>query len=74
MYTNPQLFQFRKRTLIALTDTQTQKVFVFDENAELLEGFPVYGNSKVDIANADLDSRLELVVKGEDDEILIYKL
>ena len=74
LYTNPQLFQFRKRTLIALTDTQTQKVFVFDENAELLEGFPVYGNSKVDIANADLDSRLELVVKGEDDEILIYKL
>ncbi|MDX1761230.1 MAG: hypothetical protein R3218_03670 [Christiangramia sp.] len=74
LYTDPQLFQFSKRTLIALTDTQTQKVYVFDENAELLEGFPVYGTSKVDIANADLDSRLELVVKGDENEILLYKL
>ena len=74
LYTDPQLFQFRKRTLIALTDIQTKKVYVFDQNAELLEGFPVYGSSKVDIANANLDSRLELVVKGEDNEILLYKL
>ena len=74
LYTDPQLFQFQKRSLIALTDTQTQKVYVFDQNGELLDGFPVYGTSKVDIANADLDSRLELVVKGEANEILLYKL
>ncbi|GAA4307316.1 hypothetical protein GCM10023115_38410 [Pontixanthobacter gangjinensis] len=74
LYTDPQLFQFRKRTLIALTDTQTQKVYVFNDKAELLDGFPVYGTSKVDIANADLDSRLEMLVKGEENEILLYKL
>ena len=74
LYTDPQLFEFKKRTLIALTDTQTHKVYVFDQKGKLLEGFPVYGNSPVDISNADLDSRLELVVKGEDDEILLYKL
>lgn len=74
LYTDPQIFEITNKTLIALTDTQTQKVYVFDENAKLLDGFPVYGNSRVDIANADLDSRLELVVKGEDDEILLYKL
>ncbi|MCM8571003.1 hypothetical protein NE848_16515 [Gramella jeungdoensis] len=74
LYTDPQLFEFRKRTLIALTDTQTHKVYVFDQKGKLLDGFPVYGNSPVDIANADLDSRLELVVKGEENEILLYKL
>ena len=74
LYTDPQLFEFEKRSFIAITDTQTQKVYVFRENSELLPGFPVYGNSAVDIANADLDSRLEMIVKGEENEILLYKL
>ena len=73
LYTDPQLFTVRNRTLIAITDTQTQKVYVFNDKAELLEGFPVYGTSQVDIANADLDSKLELVVKGEENEILLYE-
>ncbi|WP_026935300.1 DUF3352 domain-containing protein [Christiangramia echinicola] len=73
LYTDPQLFTVRNRTLIAITDTQTQKVYIFNDKAELLEGFPVYGTSQVDIANADLDSKLELLVKGEDDEILLYE-
>ncbi|HKJ49567.1 MAG TPA: hypothetical protein VJ973_10780, partial [Christiangramia sp.] len=73
LYTDPQLFTVRNRTLIAITDTQTQKVYVFNDNAELLEGFPVYGTSSVDIANADLDSKLELVVRGEENEILVYE-
>ncbi len=73
LYTDPQLFTFRNRRLIAITDTQTQKVYVFNNKAELLEGFPVYGTSQVDIANADLDSKLELIVRGEENEILMYK-
>ncbi|SDS52488.1 DUF3352 domain-containing protein [Gramella sp. MAR_2010_147] len=74
LYTDPQLFEIGKRSLIAITDLQAQKVFVFDQNAELLPGFPVYGTSEVDISNADIDSRLELLVKGDENEILLYKL
>jgi len=74
LYTDPQLFEIGNRSLIAITDLQAQKVLVFDQNAELLPGFPVYGTSKVDIANADLDSRLELLVRGDENEILLYKL
>jgi len=74
LYTDPQLFEIGKRIFIAITDLQAQKVLVFDQNAELLPGFPVYGTSKVDIANADLDSRLELLVRGDENEILLYKL
>ncbi|MGA8855249.1 MAG: ribonuclease HII, partial [Christiangramia sp.] len=73
LYTDPQLFSLKNRTLITITDTQTQKVYVFNDKAELLEGFPVYGNSQVDIANADLDSKLELIVKGAENEILLYE-
>ncbi|MCP9199706.1 hypothetical protein MKO06_07305 [Gramella sp. GC03-9] len=74
LYTNPQLFEIQGRSLIAITDLQTHKVYLFNSDAELLEGFPVYGNSQVDIANADLDRRLELIVQGEENEIIMYKL
>ncbi|MCB7481479.1 hypothetical protein [Christiangramia sediminis] len=73
LYTDPQLFEIGRNAYIAITDLQAQKVYVFDINAELLPGFPVYGTSKVDIANADLDSKLELIVKGEENEILLYE-
>ena len=73
LYTDPQLFKIGKKSFIAITDLQAQKVYVFDQNAELLPGFPVYGTSQVAIANADLDSKLELIVKGEENEVLLYK-
>ena len=74
LYTNPQLFLIGRKTYVSITDTQAKKVYVFNENAELLPGFPVYGTSEVDIANADLDKRLEMIVKGDDNEVLLYKL
>ncbi|AVR44276.1 hypothetical protein C7S20_02830 [Christiangramia fulva] len=72
LYTRPQLFSVNGKTYIAITDTQTQKVFLFNSNAELLKGFPVFGTSPVDIANADTDDNLELMVKGDKNEIIIY--
>lgn len=74
LYTDPQIFQVKRKTFISVTDTQAKKVFVFDKNGDLLNGFPVYGTSGVDISNADLDARMELVVKGDENEILVYKL
>ena len=74
LYTNPQLFQIGRKTYVSITDTQAKKVYVFNDNAKLLPGFPVYGTSEVDLANADLDKRLEMIVKGGDNEILLYKL
>ncbi len=72
LYTPPQLFSVKGKTLISVTDTQTQRVFVFNADAELLEGFPVYGTSQTDIANADTDENLELLVQGDENEVIIY--
>ncbi len=73
LYSNLQLLEVDNRTFISIRDTQTQKIYLFDDEANLLEGFPVFGTSQVDIANADVDSKLELVTKGEENEILIYE-
>lgn len=72
LYTQPQLFTIKGKNLVAITDTQTSRVFVFNSSGKLLEGFPVYGNSQVDIANADLDKNLELLVQGDNNEVIVY--
>lgn len=73
LYTAPKIFSLNNRIYISTTDLQAQKVYVFDSKAQLLPGFPVYGNSSVDIGNADKDSARELVVKGEEDSVLVYE-
>ncbi|NJW53168.1 hypothetical protein [Salinimicrobium oceani] len=74
LYTAPQLFYINNKYFIAMTDLQAHKVYVFDSNGALLPGFPVYGNSTVDLANADNDSALELVVQDEANAVLVYEI
>lgn len=74
LYTQPQIFSENGEKYIAITDLQAQRVYIFNEKAELLPGFPVYGTSQIDLGNVDIDRRMEFVVKGEENEILLYKL
>lgn len=73
LYTEPEIFYVNDKYYIGLTDLQTQKVYVFDSNADLLPGFPVYGTSKINLNNADIDAQPEFVVKGGEKEVLLYK-
>lgn len=73
LYTGPQIFLENNKYYISISDLQTQKVYVFDSNAELLPGFPVYGTSTIDLGNLDNDNAPEFVVKGDKGEILIYR-
>ncbi|TDN95361.1 hypothetical protein DET49_102248 [Salegentibacter sp. 24] len=74
LYTDPEIFYINDKYYISTTDLQTKEVYVFDSNGELLPGFPVYGTSRIDLNNADIDQRPEFVVKGGEKEVLIYKL
>lgn len=74
LYTRPRIFYINNKLYINVTDLQAKRVFLFDSNAELLPGFPVYGASVIDLGNADEDSSLEFVVRGEDDELLLYEI
>ena len=72
-YTAPKIFYLNDKIYISVTDLQTQKVYLFDSQARLLNNFPVYGNSIIDLDNIDTDRNLEFVVKGEPNSILVYK-
>ncbi|MFD2433628.1 hypothetical protein ACFSO9_08835 [Mesonia maritima] len=74
LYTNPKLFYIDNKIYVSITDTQASKVYLFDSNANLLSGFPVYGNSTISLANLDNRGGLEFCVQGEEDSVLIYSL
>ena len=74
LYTAPEIFYINNKIYVSVTDTQAHKVYLFDSNGKLLPGFPVYGNSRLDLENADDDAAPELVVQGDDDVVLVYEV
>ena len=73
-YTSPQIFYFNDTLYISVTNIDSSKVYLFFSSGKLVNGFPVYGNSSVDISNIDNDKNLELVVKSEKDSFILYEI
>jgi len=73
-YTAPKIHYINNTIYVTLTDLDTQKVYAFYSNGTSVNGFPVYGNSKVALTNADDDKALEMVVQSEEDSFLIYQI
>lgn len=74
LYTRPQLFNVNRNSYVTITETQEKKVYVFDKDGSLLNGFPVYGTSAASMDEANGKSSKNLVVKGEADTVLMYSL
>ncbi|NNK69162.1 MAG: ribonuclease HII [Flavobacteriaceae bacterium] len=72
-YTEPRIHYINDKIYVSCTDLQSQKAYLFDSQAEPIENFPVYGNSTLDLDNADADRNLEFIVRGETNTIVMYK-
>jgi len=71
IYTKPKIFPINRNSYITITETQEKKVYVFDRNGELQNGFPVYGTAAASMAEGNPKG---LIVKGESDNILFYSI
>ena len=74
MYTRPKLFSINRNIYISITDTQEKRVYVFDKNANLLNGFPVYGTSAASMGEGSSKNSIVLSVKGDAQAIIVYSL
>lgn len=74
IYTAPKLFYLQDKIYVSVTDLQTQKVYLFDSNAQPIPNFPVYGNSPITLDNIDSDRDLEFVTKGENNSVILYQI
>lgn len=73
-YTSPVIEFGNNSYYINVTDVDTQKVYIYNSKGELLNKFPVYGQSQIALTNMDADKSLEFTVQGESNSILIYKM
>jgi hypothetical protein len=71
LYLAPQIHQLSNRTFFSIVDQQANKVYVFDEQVELVDGFPVFGSSLIDVEMSQ-PKALNIVVKGDQDAVLLY--
>ena len=67
-YTNPKLF-FDE--IVSITDLDLKKIYLFNSDGSLIENFPIYGTSVIDMSTKKNKSKL-LVTIGEKNEILVY--
>ena len=73
-YTTPTINTVKGKNYISCTNTESNKVYVFDSNAKALENFPVYGFSAGSIGHLKRHQNLGLVTQGDDKTVLIYRI
>lgn len=73
-YSRPEIFYFNDIIYVALTNLETQRAFLLDSKGNILDGFPVFGSSTLQMNNIDKDRGLEFVLKGDPNSLLMYEL
>ena len=73
-YSSPKIYYINNTIYVTITEYETKKVFAFYSNGNPVRGFPVYGTSVADLANADNDKAIEMVVQSDQDELTIYQI
>ncbi|MEZ4874650.1 MAG: PQQ-binding-like beta-propeller repeat protein [Flavobacteriaceae bacterium] len=74
MYSKPNVFLVNKKTYVAVTELNEHKVYLFDGAAKLQPNFPIYGTSEIDLADANKNKKLNLLVQGQPKEVILYQV
>ncbi|NHF61457.1 ribonuclease HII [Flavobacteriaceae bacterium TP-CH-4] len=74
VYSPPIIFVVNDKIYISVTDLQSEKIYLFDSQAETIPGFPIYGNSMIDLADMDGDKNPDLVTKEKDSSLTVYRI
>ena len=74
IYTAPTISIVNRKTYISITETQENKVYVYNKSGSLLSGFPVYGTSIIDLGDLTKNGKTNFVVKGAAKSILLYEI
>ena len=74
IYTAPTISIVNSKTYISITETQENKVYVYNKSGNLLSGFPVYGTSIIDLGDLTKNGKTNFLVKGAAKNIIVYEI
>lgn len=73
-YSTPKIYTVNKKSYITVTEIKEHLVYLYDSSGKLLPNFPVYGTSEADLADANKNNKVTLLVKGQEKEVILYQL
>ena len=74
VYEGLRFFYLNDKIYISLVDKASKQLFLFDSQSELVKGFPVMGDSAIDMVDMDANDKLELVVKDDRNTVTLYRI
>ncbi len=72
LYKQPQLHQLRDQLFISIVDEQTEQLLLLTQDGELVNGFPIYAKSQINIREVE-PGRYEFITQGDAQSILVYE-
>ena len=73
-YSKPKLFNYNNLLYISITDEKEGKVYLFDKEGDIVNGFPLKGINFVDITDADNDGKVELISQLDESSVISYEI
>jgi hypothetical protein len=60
--------------LIGISDLSENNIYLYEDNGELVKGFPLKGNSIIDIRDSDKDGKIEVLARLDSNSIVSYEV
>ena len=60
--------------LIGISDFSENNIYLYEDNGELINGFPLKGNSIIDIRDSDKDGKIEVITRLDNYSIVSYEV
>ena len=73
-YSRPKIFNESGNMLIGITNLDESNIYLYKDNGELLAGFPLKGNSIIDVKNSDKDDKIEILTRLDKFSIVSYEI
>ena len=73
-YSKPKIFNESSRMLIGISDFSENNIYLYEDNGELIKGFPLKGNSIIDIRDSDKDGKIEVITRLDNYSIVSYEV
>ena len=73
-YTIPQILEINSKIYISTTDKDNNLVYLFDNNGNIVEGFPIFGNTAIDMVYNNKSKSLKIIVGTDNNEISLIEI
>ena len=73
-FSKPKIFIDSDIILVSITDLIDNKIYLYKDNGELFEGFPIKGSSVIDLKDSDNDGKIEIISRLDNFSIVSYEI